>query len=68
MDKMYSRISSGSSVPLQTVVSKVMSLWFGPLVDYLSDYWILKKPSTPWFIVLEAVASRGLPLTIQSPN
>ena len=33
MDKMYSRISSGSSDPLQTVVNKVMSLWFGPLVQ-----------------------------------
>ena len=49
---MYSRISSGSSVPLRTVVNKVMSLWFGPLVDYLSDYWILKKPFTPWFVML----------------
>jgi hypothetical protein len=62
MDKMYNRISSGSSGPLQTVVNKVTSLWFGPLVDYLSDYWILKKPSTPWFIMSETVASRGLPL------
>lgn len=46
---MYSRISSGSSGALLTVVNKVMSLRFGPLVDYLSDYWILKKPSTMWF-------------------
>ena len=32
------------------------------LVDYLSDYWLLKKPSPPWFIMSEAVASRGRPL------
>jgi len=62
MDKMCSRISSGSSGPLLTVVNKVMSLWLGSLVEYLSDYRILKKPSTPWFIMSEAVASRGLPL------
>jgi hypothetical protein len=62
MDKMYSRISYGSSGPLQAVVNKVMSLRFGPIVDYLSDYWTLKKPSTLWFIMSEAVAFRGLPL------
>jgi hypothetical protein len=58
---MYSRISSGSPGPLQTFVNRVMSLWFGSLADYLSDYWILKH-STSWFIMSEAVTSRGLPL------